>query len=224
MSSNMLFDADAKKDRNLTVDSLRAIAALTVLISHVLGEIWENYFSLGSVGVILFFLISGYCIVLSLNKLGDRPVKNFLVRRFFRLYPIYWCAVVFTVIVSHKNISWHQFLYNLTMFQNKFNVQHLNEVFWTLHLELYFYAIVAVLLAIGYAYKKDIYVNMSLAFLSLALVFAIERLLIGSGPHYGTFMFLSIFFLGGWVATRHLNNAKLPILYLLMVGYLVVVF
>lgn len=114
--------------RNATLDSLRAIAALSVVIHHVVRDD-TPIGKIGTTGVYLFFLISGYCIVLSLAKLGSRPIRSFLVRRAFRLYPVYWIAVLFAVCLSDTPIPGQVILGNLTMIQPALFIPHINGAF-----------------------------------------------------------------------------------------------
>jgi len=68
------------------LDGLRGIAILLVLVHHAYGG-WDA----GSVGVDIFFVLSGYLITTILLKDMDRHGKislmDFYVRRLFRLYP-----------------------------------------------------------------------------------------------------------------------------------------
>jgi peptidoglycan/LPS O-acetylase OafA/YrhL len=56
-----------------------------------------------SLGVTLFFVISGYCIVASAHAsrrpAGAAEPYRFLLRRFWRIYPPYWAAIVFFAVV-----------------------------------------------------------------------------------------------------------------------------
>jgi peptidoglycan/LPS O-acetylase OafA/YrhL len=78
------------------IDGCRGIAIAIVVLSHAgLGN-----FIPGKFGVTLFFFISGYLItkllLLELAKKGEIGLKNFYIRRFFRLYP----ALLGMIIVS----------------------------------------------------------------------------------------------------------------------------
>jgi len=100
--------------RSHGIDILRAVAALSVLISHIgtysypgiIGKsinnifmilndnlIWANKGLHG--GVIIFVVVSGFCIHLGSRSL---PNKNFLkiytIRRFFRIYPLFIFALI----------------------------------------------------------------------------------------------------------------------------------
>jgi exopolysaccharide production protein ExoZ len=90
----------ARRDDLLTVQALRAIAALMVVAyhaldhwgSHVLSRpadaIWGN----GSAGVDIFFVISGLVMTVSTRRIGQRPGAwwVFLRQRLTRIMPLYW--------------------------------------------------------------------------------------------------------------------------------------
>jgi peptidoglycan/LPS O-acetylase OafA/YrhL len=103
-----------------------------------------SYFDLGKVGVLVFFLISGFVIPYSISKKHRQPIKCFAVSRFFRLYPIYWFSlfIIGLVIIpffTPDEADWKLYLLNLTMFQKFFLQEDINGVAWTLQLELIFY-------------------------------------------------------------------------------------
>ncbi len=65
------------------------------------------------IGVPMFFVISGYCISATAAGMQKRaqPVQTYLVRRFRRIYPPYWAAMLTYVLVvaagrlHHKSLS-----------------------------------------------------------------------------------------------------------------------
>ena len=94
------------------LQTARAIAAWLVVTDHALLELSRNApnnpvthlaWSLGSAGVIVFFVISGFIMVhISWESFGKRAASvDFLRRRLIRIVPLYWLATV-TAFVSHK--------------------------------------------------------------------------------------------------------------------------
>jgi peptidoglycan/LPS O-acetylase OafA/YrhL len=83
------------------LDALRGLAILGVVVCHVClctdefhGR-WRIYFSKGSYGVQLFFLVSAFTLFGSLASRGHRerkPIHAFFTRRLFRIGPLFWCA------------------------------------------------------------------------------------------------------------------------------------
>ncbi|KDD66089.1 peptidoglycan/LPS O-acetylase OafA/YrhL [Pseudomonas sp. BT76 TE3572] len=89
------------------MDGLRAIGVILVLIAHL----WPrpgtmlDFFHFGRVGVILFFVISGFLVVRSLLDLRGKVESNsgsywgvlsvFGFRRALRIFPLYYLALIF---------------------------------------------------------------------------------------------------------------------------------
>lgn len=134
---------------------MRGIAALGVVLHHYTWRFGTLYpgesatpvrMSWGFYGVYLFFLISGYVIFMSLTR--TRRPMDFVVSRFSRLYPAYWAAVVLTFVVVRLvglpglEVSLPDGVVNLTMLQKYLLLPEVDRVYWTLAVELAFYAIV----------------------------------------------------------------------------------
>jgi peptidoglycan/LPS O-acetylase OafA/YrhL len=141
------------------LDGLRGLAALLVIVQHC-GEIilssggsllnpLVETINLGRVGVILFFLISGFVIPFSFS--GDRPLHNFAVSRVLRLYPAYWLSLMLAVIMgpyAGQVLSMGEIAGNATMLQKLFGIRNGWGVYWSLFFELLFYAMCAALFAL----------------------------------------------------------------------------
>lgn len=152
--------AAALPRRMVELDALRGIAALSVVLFHYTTHYGNSYghsaplwgqMALGKYGVQLFFAISGFVILMSLERV--ERARDFLLGRVARLYPAYWTgvALTFTVVtvfgLPQREISLAAALANLTMFQELFRVPHVDGVYWTLTVELSFYALMFVLLS-----------------------------------------------------------------------------
>ncbi|MGI4862346.1 MAG: acyltransferase family protein [Janthinobacterium lividum] len=153
------------------IDLLRFLAALAVVLFHftfrgfqadhlspveypVLGSI----FKYGYFGVDLFFLISGYVVLLSAQ---GKTLGQFFTSRVTRLYPAYWVACTFTFVVvrlfgpAPHTLGWSPiltaplrgYLFNMTMLHRFFGVADFDGVYWTLNIELVFYFLVALLIS-----------------------------------------------------------------------------
>jgi peptidoglycan/LPS O-acetylase OafA/YrhL len=136
------------------LDSLRAIAVILVIISHWFDSthFLNRYTSNGSLGVTLFFVLSGFLItnILLGNKakiekgasLKD-AFKVFYVRRSLRIFPIYYILLIFLLVFNIATIVisfwWHFFYLSNFYFylQGQFGgaLSHL----WSLAVEEQFY-------------------------------------------------------------------------------------
>ena len=141
------------------IQALRGIAALMVVVSHLLiieqkysaDQILGDWASYGMAGVDLFFVISGFIMV---YVMWDRPrgVKasgEFLWGRASRIYPLYWVVslvllalwfvrpdMVFSSIEGEPN-----FIKSFLLFPD--TREPLLAVGWTLIHEMYFYLVFA---------------------------------------------------------------------------------
>lgn len=141
------------------VDVLRGLAALTVVLSHYfphwkryLGDVWVIVpGELGYYAVKLFFVISGLVIFMTLDRCNS--VREFGVLRFSRLYPAYWTTLVLATLVgtvfAGRSLWAGGFVVNTTMFQEFIGYPNLDNVYWSLTVELAFYLNVAWLYALG---------------------------------------------------------------------------
>tara|TARA_Y100001958_G_C21228417_1_gene553917 strand:- start:714 stop:1664 length:951 start_codon:yes stop_codon:yes gene_type:complete len=107
-----------------------------------------DLFEGGGVGVSLFFIISGYVILMSLEK---KNLIEFIISRISRLYPAYVFGVLTTSIAILFFGSWYaqvdfiNFLKNLTMFQYYLGGSNIDGVYWSLRVEVAFYIGIACL-------------------------------------------------------------------------------
>ena len=149
----------AEGPRIVFLDCVRGVAASIVVLEHFFGlhgqhatgtgaapgtlSRWSvEYLSLGRIGVVAFFLVSGYVIPLSLERQSQR---TFWIRRFFRLFPVYWLAVAAYIAVSWDaltdagSLSGPRVALNVLMVQGAIGVVSILPPGWTLGIELVFY-------------------------------------------------------------------------------------
>lgn len=144
--------SSAQHGRLIELDSLRGLAATAVLLFHVTYFNDQQHASpvaiwWGHYGVELFFVISGFVILMTIEKSSN--LWQFVVSRFARLYPTYWCAVLLTtlVIVTFRQSeipSPARLLANLTMFHSFMfmRISSIDGSYWTLTRELLFYLMI----------------------------------------------------------------------------------
>ncbi len=165
----------AGRPRLALVDGLRLVAALAVVLfhwtawhhghwgrhGHEAAEAWpglSQVTSVGALGVQLFFIISGFVILLS--SYGKSPAR-FIGSRVGRLYPAYWVAVIAAALLTL--VIWPELgsergpadiLPNLTMFQGGMGVGHLDGVYWTLWVEMKFYLWILAFILLGMTVRR----------------------------------------------------------------------
>lgn len=96
----MSFETPPPANRLANIQSLRGIAALLVVFSHLLvieqkyspDQFLGSWMSFGMVGVDLFFVISGFIMVYVASNMrrGGKSALEFLFARMTRIYPLYW--------------------------------------------------------------------------------------------------------------------------------------
>lgn len=183
-----------QRDRLYEIDALRITAAVAVVIYHYVfsgyaGGATKVGFPLadeiarfGYLGVDMFFMISGFVVLLSA---WNRRPGAFLVSRIIRLYPAFWVAVTITALISvtlgmgKYPVTFVQYLANLTMFNSLPDIPNIDVVYWTLWAEIRFYAIIFVLAWIGITRSRVIGVLWGW----LALTFLLQSGLLPASVH-----------------------------------------
>ncbi|GAA3791673.1 acyltransferase [Sphaerisporangium flaviroseum] len=157
----------AGRQRLRILDLLRFCAAFAVVLFHF-GDTraWggPNAFPtlsavtmFGVYGVRMFFVISGFVILMSA---WGRSPGDFASSRIARLYPAYWASVIIlgalalVGLTTDHRPTLSELLANLTMLQHGLRIRDLEIVYWTLWQELVFYVLIAVFAAIGITYRR----------------------------------------------------------------------
>ncbi|MGY0232946.1 acyltransferase family protein [Longispora urticae] len=163
----MTAGAAPERRRLHELDLLRIGAAVAVVVFHYTFSGWMQGLSparfpglgevtrYGYLGVDLFFVISGFVVLLSA---WGRTARGFAVSRVVRLYPAFWVAVTLTALVSvlsgRFRVGPGQYLANLTMLNPAVDIANIDVVYWTLWAELRFYLLVFVLVLIGLTRRR----------------------------------------------------------------------
>ncbi|CAD6510247.1 hypothetical protein LMG27952_00358 [Paraburkholderia hiiakae] len=232
-------------DSTRNVEAMRGIAAIIVAYFHCRVIAWigirhfvaghYSHFSLdtalayltipfvwGSIGVPIFFVISGYCIHrghaarLARNPLYRLDAGDFLLRRFIRIYPVLFFALLLTFALDsfsanfwpHNDrlgdVGLSAFAGNLLALQGVTAPTYgSNGALWTLSLEIQFYALYPLLFAV----RRRIGSNWTLA--GLVVLGAVSYALL---ERRGVIVFTSYWaswYLGAWIAEREVRGVRL---------------
>ena len=135
------------------IDSLRGIAALTIVIYHLsflqLPIILEEHILLARSSLILFFIISSFTLYYSLDNKRDevKRFQKFYLRRFFRIAPLFYTMIIFYLIkdvLIHKTFpSNPEIMANFAFIFNLYPpyFESIVTTGWTIGVEMLFYLI-----------------------------------------------------------------------------------
>lgn len=219
------------------LDIVRGLAALTVAFYHIREVLWVGtraYFGespalslawllsaatipfvWGSIGVPIFFVLSGYVIhrrsALNLAYCGDPGLvaRPFLLRRFVRIYPTFLAALILTLGLDLAaqalapgngklgDMSFAAFMWNVASLQGIFSPAFgSNGALWTLAIEMQFYLVYPIALMIRRRVGAERMLALA-ALLSAAGYLLLETRNLQAFPSY----YLS-WWLGAYVADR----------------------
>jgi exopolysaccharide production protein ExoZ len=156
----------------INIQILRALAALSVVLYHTgveasgvckaVGLSCAYDFDFGFNGVVLFFMVSGFIMVVtswnSFGKIG--AVRTFIEKRLKRIVPLYWLVTTVAVVgvffvPSMLNVPVLDGGYIVSSYlfwpAERVNgqVRPIANLGWTLNLEMFFYVVFAVALFFG---------------------------------------------------------------------------
>jgi peptidoglycan/LPS O-acetylase OafA/YrhL len=209
--------ADAVGDphaRSASLDTVRGIAILLVLIGHYLhaapfavagipaGTLVQDF---GHGGVLLFFLLSGYLIWTTAQRVGGAA---FLLRRFAKIAPAYWINVLFVAVMGASFALYPAFdintvLGNLLFLEGSLGIAPMSGVYWTLIVEVKFYILFAL---VFFTPARPLFwlVPFGAVAINLGAV-----AMLGRGSTFLTY--LPAFFIGAGVAAAERGRLPLPV-------------
>jgi peptidoglycan/LPS O-acetylase OafA/YrhL len=132
------------------LDGWRGISILLVLAGHMLPlgpKVLQLNAAVAATGMSLFFILSGFLIVSMLVK--NDNVVCFLIRRVCRILPLAWSFLILVLLLNHANgAAWEA---NLFFYANlpPFYLSYTNGHFWSLCVEMQFYAAIATFVALA---------------------------------------------------------------------------
>ncbi|MDB5799416.1 MAG: putative rane protein [Rhodocyclales bacterium] len=152
---------DSQRPRVLWLDPLRFVAALAVMLYHfgfrgyaadslsvMPYPFLAGLAKYGFLGVDLFFLISGFVILMTAER--TLTARAFCVSRAIRLYPAFLvcCSITFVTkaLLGESNTSLTEYLLNMTLVGGLTGVHYVAGVYWSLIVELKFYILMALII------------------------------------------------------------------------------
>ncbi len=199
------------------IDALRGLAVLGVLMVHSaqavapVHDVLNQFMFSGARGVQLFYIASALTLCMSWrhrSTLESAPLRNFFLRRFFRIAPMFYLAIVFYACLyglepryfAPSGVAWW-YLPLTGAFLNGFHPETITSVVpggWSIAVEMNFY------LLLPFVLRRVAGVRSSAAFLALTVAAyvatkaAFAWMLDGAYPEehlylVSNFLFLNIF-------------------------------
>jgi len=166
----------AREERFVFLDALRGLAALWVLLFHyfearhaaelelVLPGWLTAFLRSGHFGVPIFFVLSGFVIAHSVGgqRVDSRFIGRFMFRRSIRLDPMYWFSIAAVVAAGFLSPPPHpplpsapQLAAHLFYAQGLLGFKQINNVCWTLCLEVQFYLVFCLMLLVIQRFRRS---------------------------------------------------------------------
>ena len=159
--------ATPTRQRLAGLDGLRGLAALFVVVNHVIlraipaypvdrAPFWAAWFIYGRFAVVVFIVLSGFSLALSPARHGWRldGIRAFARRRARRILPAYWAALAFSLAVAWLVVrppgqgapGAKSVAVNGLLVQNLVGAPSPNRSFWSMAVEAQLYVVLPLLL------------------------------------------------------------------------------
>jgi peptidoglycan/LPS O-acetylase OafA/YrhL len=200
---------DLHQERFKALDGLRGIAILFVLLSHSSNEniyfFNLNFQGIGKTGVYLFFVLSAYLLdrQIALALLSGKARRlfwlNYFLRRFLRIYPLFFIGLFLFAIITRSGtdtgISLSSSIpLHLLLIQSK-------SIFWSVAVEFKYYFLSPLLLIFFHWVLKWKPFATLLCFIAIIATAILFRNQLGINS---TFLYLPIFLIGTMIAVYEL--------------------
>lgn len=215
------------------LDALRGIAALFVVLFHFSLDLPKvnPIFQFGVTGVDMFFILSGFVIFMTLNKI--KTGRQFIISRTARLYPAYWSCVTLTFILititkipNNEGINYfslREYVANMSMFQYYFKVRDLDGPYWTMIIEMLFYILMLACFQFRLLKYITIIMLILMAFTSYFYLSSFESPFVQSISNAVPLLdFISLFFAGILFYKIYISSEKLILHSVLIVFCLII--
>ncbi|MHC8344591.1 acyltransferase family protein [Pseudomonas sp. RT6P73] len=180
------------KRRLKELDLLRFLAAIAVVFFHYAfrgyakGDMSTMPYPLlaepakyGYLGVELFFMISGFVILMTASS---NNLKVFFISRVVRICPAFWvcCTITFLITLAigqpRYTADLYQYIANMTLLSDVMGVTPIDGVYWSLFAEIKFYLMISIVLAFKKIEKIETYLVLWLLISAIAEAFTLEKM------------------------------------------------
>ena len=235
MREEALFAGPVRSRSYVTLDGLRGIAALSVVVLHCHRLIGDLSWSSAALAVDLFFVLSGFVLAHAYSqRLAENlSVAEFMKARVIRLYPLYLAGIALGIVeallvIHYQQGSipwdwwkfWTALPFNLFMIPTPWALYPFNGVMWSIFLEL----VVNLLWALSFPFlrtNRALIATVVVAAIGLVASVLIYGKLTSLGTSWGTmpgglFRVCFPFFLGVLIYRFRDHAPKIPAIILLV--------
>ncbi len=189
-------------------------------------------FKYGYLGVDVFFIISGFVILLSIQSFS---IYKFIRSRISRLYPAFWVSVIITFLVSYfygserYAVDFKQLSANLTMLNGFVGIKNIDGVYWTLLYEIKFYILVLFFLILNRFGIKVVnfvffWLLLSITYWGFIQFFNSENLLLKGLNYFFIFKYSHYFISGCVFSLIYKDGFKIKYMCALFFSYLLSIY
>lgn len=170
------------------IDALRGIAVILVIITHCgqfginnYGYVLTTLINKSEYGVQLFYIASAFTLFLSFHSRINKEIslfRNYFIRRFFRIAPMFYLATVFYLWQKNTWLDSFPDMYYSQIFSHIFFIHSLSPYWintivpggWSVSIEMLFYLIIPFL----FYYIKNLNAAMIFFLAALLLQFTLN--------------------------------------------------
>ena len=144
-----------------SLDYLRGLMALLIMIYHYLVWVYEPFSSedflgiMGVYGVSTFYVLSGLTLYYVYGKtLKINTTPKFFLKRFFRIYPLLWLTIILTIFLLNRSYPKETIFYNITgLFGFLAHDKYIATGAWSIGNELVFYSLFPIVIILDRKFK-----------------------------------------------------------------------